>query len=77
MANNVRMYRHLDPRDLSLEDLAKLAGMPITTLSPIELQKRDGRLKTQRKLVEALGIEGDLLFPDSPVWRLRKEARSA
>ena len=55
----LREWRHR--RALSIEDLAKQAGVSTKTVSDIELGKVTPKFRTVRRIVGALGIEpGDV-----------------
>lgn len=53
-------------RNLSLQDLAKKAGISISYLSEIERGKKQPSLETINKLSQALNISKEGLFSDSP-----------
>lgn len=59
-----RIKKLRSSRKLTLRELAKLAEVPISTLSAIETGKRDGKnltLETGRRLARALGTTLDYL----------------
>ena len=52
---------------LSQEDLSKLANVARATLSAIESEKTDPNAETIAKLVRALGVPANKIFPEFDV----------
>ena len=63
MRNNVRHYR--EQRYLTQGELGAMVGVQAQTIGNIENRKHQPRVKTIRKLAEALGIPVSELFPVS------------
>lgn len=61
-----RLRRLRQQRLLTLRELAERSGVAFTTVHRIETGKVAPRLRTLRRLAEALGVPPEALAPDEP-----------
>jgi len=59
-----KVRRLREEQALTQEELAQKAGITLTSVSRIELNKAEPRPKTRRKLAEALGVEPSELLAE-------------